>query len=384
MKEKIKKSSKRKRKRKKKRDFWKKNGKKNNAVQIAEEVEGAQDLTVVHPVAQQAEKEETTSSSSAAAAPETHKLRIERHPKASPPIQHPEPQAPKRESSSSSSSSPQPTKSQTPTNKSPKPSKSPKNVPAAKSSSPEVVRTPSPVKEPVAAEVPAETKSSESSSEVIAQGAGGFCNTEGMTLLEKNQLMVTIMKSLVTDEGFAKFKQYSGKYRSGELTAKEYYDHFFILFGKSEQTRELFSLLASLLPDPEKRMELLQLHTINCAPKPAFRRPETVTESPVSVQPKPQKKNKNKKNKGNKETPGVSTAADDVVEHATSIPAPAQTAEKEEFPSLPQSTVVTPTTTAPRQKQQKSKKQKGKPNRKNIIEEIPEGIEDGVTYMKVH
>ena len=106
---------------------------------------------------------------------------------------------------------------------------------------------------------------------VTDTGAGGFCNTEGMSVQEKNQLMVTVMKSLVSEAAFKEFKEYSAKYRAGAITGKDYYARFFATFGASPQTRELFSLLASLLPDPEKRMELLELHTVHSAPPSAPR-----------------------------------------------------------------------------------------------------------------
>jgi len=174
------------------------------------------------------------------------------------------------------------------------------------------------------------------------------------------------MKSLVSDEGFGKFKQFSAKYRAGEFSGEEYYRQFFSLFGVSEQTKELFSLLASLLPDAEKRMELLQLHTINCAPRPEFRREQPRTEQ-QQVNPKP--KNKNKKNKG-KNTPGAASTND------AAVATPAQTKADSEFPALAQQQQPS--------RQAKNKKQKGKQKRQGVIEEEPEGIEGTGVYMKLH
>ena len=118
---------------------------------------------------------------------------------------------------------------------------------------------------------PAAATAKAAAAPAAAPATGGFCNTEGMSVQEKNQLMVTAMRSLVSEAAFQDFKQYSAKYRAGAITGREYYDRFFATFGTSAQTRELFSLLASLLPDPEKRMELVELHTVHCAPPPAPR-----------------------------------------------------------------------------------------------------------------
>lgn len=138
----------------------------------------------------------------------------------------------------------------------------------AASPAPASARTPSPQPQKVAPTTEPPKAVATAPPPAVGAGEGGFCNTEGMSVQEKNQLMVTVMKSLVSEAAFRDFKEYSAKYRTGAITGREYYNRFFATFGTSAQTRELFSLLASLLPDPEKRMELVELHTVNCAPAP--------------------------------------------------------------------------------------------------------------------
>ena len=111
-----------------------------------------------------------------------------------------------------------------------------------------------------------------------------YCSTEGMSTQEKNQLLVTVMQSLVGDREYQAFKEYSAKYRAGQIGSSEYYKHFFATFGETKQASELFLLLASLLPNPAKRMELLELHTSHATPPQHARQKAQQAKSPPPQQ----------------------------------------------------------------------------------------------------
>jgi len=77
---------------------------------------------------------------------------------------------------------------------------------------------------------------------------------------ERNQALVDKIRGLLGYEKskFDEFKAMSGKFRQNACTATEYYAHCCELFGSNFS--QVFSELVDLLPDPERRKELLIAH----------------------------------------------------------------------------------------------------------------------------
>lgn len=72
-------------------------------------------------------------------------------------------------------------------------------------------------------------------------------------------LINTVQQLCGTDENFVEFKISSGKFRQGSLSAESYYEKCRILLGK-EHFEPVFMELVDLLPDLEKRQELMSAH----------------------------------------------------------------------------------------------------------------------------
>lgn len=77
---------------------------------------------------------------------------------------------------------------------------------------------------------------------------------------ERNQALVDKIRGLLgyDKSKFDEFKALSGKFRQNACTATEYYSHCCELFGSN--LSQLFSELVDLLPDPERKKELLIAH----------------------------------------------------------------------------------------------------------------------------
>ena len=77
---------------------------------------------------------------------------------------------------------------------------------------------------------------------------------------ERNQVLVDKIRGLLGHDKskFDEFKALSGKFRQNACTATEYYAHCCELFGSNFS--QVFSELVDLLPDPERKKELLIAH----------------------------------------------------------------------------------------------------------------------------
>ena len=77
---------------------------------------------------------------------------------------------------------------------------------------------------------------------------------------ERNQALVDKIRGLLgyDKSKFDEFKALSGKFRQNACTATEYYAHCCELFGSNFS--QVFSELVDLLPDPERKKELLIAH----------------------------------------------------------------------------------------------------------------------------
>lgn len=77
---------------------------------------------------------------------------------------------------------------------------------------------------------------------------------------ERNQVLVDKIKGLLgyDKSKFDEFKALSGKFRQNACTATEYYAHCCELFGSNFS--QVFTELVDLLPDPERKKELLTVH----------------------------------------------------------------------------------------------------------------------------
>ena len=77
---------------------------------------------------------------------------------------------------------------------------------------------------------------------------------------ERNQALVDKIRGLLgyDKSKFDEFKALSGKFRQNACTATEYYSHCCELFGSNFS--QVFSELVDLLPDPERKKELLIAH----------------------------------------------------------------------------------------------------------------------------
>jgi hypothetical protein len=132
------------------------------------------------------------------------------------------------------------------------------------------VPVPAPAPAPVPASQPTTTPSSKAPSNPKKQPEEP---TPEKLKEEANAKLVASMKELVSDEEFRLFRQYSGDFRSGQITARDYHARFFSTFGVNARTRQMFADLVALLPDKSKSMELLHLHTLEQAPAAAVVRP---------------------------------------------------------------------------------------------------------------
>lgn len=80
------------------------------------------------------------------------------------------------------------------------------------------------------------------------------------SIQERNQALVDKIRGLLgyDKSKFDEFKALSGKFRQNACTATEYYAHCCKLFGSNFS--QVFSELVDLLPDPERKKELLIAH----------------------------------------------------------------------------------------------------------------------------
>ena len=75
---------------------------------------------------------------------------------------------------------------------------------------------------------------------------------------ERNAALVGLIKSLLSEENFSKFRELSGSFRRSDITDTEYYKSTQDLFGKNLDL--VFSELVELLPDKGKQKQLWKIH----------------------------------------------------------------------------------------------------------------------------
>lgn len=78
------------------------------------------------------------------------------------------------------------------------------------------------------------------------------------TVQERNMALVALIRNLLSDENFGKFKDLSGSFRRSEIDAIAYYRCIKDLLGSNLEL--VFNELVELLPDKSKQQELLKLH----------------------------------------------------------------------------------------------------------------------------
>lgn len=148
---------------------------------------------------------------------------------------------------------------------------------------------------------------------------------------ERNQVLVDKIRGLLgyDKSKFDEFKALSGKFRQSACTAKEYYAHCCELFGSNFS--QVFSELVDLLPDPERKKELLIAH------------------QDAKITAKQQGDTKTKAGKAHKKmaTPGVWQSG----ATAWNVETKSNSISERDFPSLP---AATKTSFQPRYKAPKS------------------------------
>ena len=78
------------------------------------------------------------------------------------------------------------------------------------------------------------------------------------TVQERNMALVALIRNLLSDQNFGKFKDLSGSFRRSEIDAVAYYRCIKDLLGSNLEL--VFNELVELLPDKSKQKELLKLH----------------------------------------------------------------------------------------------------------------------------
>ena len=76
---------------------------------------------------------------------------------------------------------------------------------------------------------------------------------------ERNARLVSLIKDLVSGENFDRFRNQSGRFRRSEIDYSTYYSFIRQLFGKNLDI--IFNELVDLLPEREKQIQLLKLHS---------------------------------------------------------------------------------------------------------------------------
>ena len=77
-------------------------------------------------------------------------------------------------------------------------------------------------------------------------------------MCNRNKRLIQSLKSFLGEDGLAEFKTVSLDFRSGAVSADEYYSYFISLFGND--TPAIFPDLVALLPDEGKRKALREVH----------------------------------------------------------------------------------------------------------------------------
>lgn len=134
------------------------------------------------------------------------------------------------------------------------------------------------------------------------------------SIQKRNQALVEKIRGLLSHDKskFDEFKALSGKFRQNACSAKEYYAHCCELFGSN--ISQVFSELVDLLPDPERRKELLIAH------------------QDAKISAKQRGDNKNKANK-KPTTPGMWQQSGGAT--AWDVETKANSVSEKDFPSLP-------------------------------------------------
>jgi hypothetical protein len=80
---------------------------------------------------------------------------------------------------------------------------------------------------------------------------------------EQNRVLMNEIRKLKGDEGFFAFRQISGEFFKGQISAETYYDKFCEMFKGCPSTASIWTLLVSSLPNPTLRSELYGIHYEN-------------------------------------------------------------------------------------------------------------------------
>ena len=84
-------------------------------------------------------------------------------------------------------------------------------------------------------------------------------NNGGGNVKERNAALVSLIRNLLNEEDFNKFRDLSGEFRRSEINASTYYSRIREIFGNNLDL--VFSELVDLLPEREKQKQLLTLHS---------------------------------------------------------------------------------------------------------------------------